>query len=69
MHHEWGQRGIGGKVRRKETTRKTKTQVGGQYYKWILREIEWNGMDWINLVQDRDHWRAFVNTIMNLRVP
>jgi hypothetical protein len=34
-----------------------------------LREIGWGGMDWIDLVQDRDQWRALVNTLMNLRVP
>jgi hypothetical protein len=32
-------------------------------------EIEWDGIDWIDLAQDRDEWRAFVNTVMNLRVP
>jgi hypothetical protein len=32
-------------------------------------EIGWGGMDWIDLVQDRDQWRALVNTIMSLRVP
>jgi hypothetical protein len=34
-----------------------------------LREIEWGGMDWIGMTQDRDQWRALVNTVMNLRVP
>jgi hypothetical protein len=31
--------------------------------------MEWNGMDWIDVVQDEDQWRALVNTVMNLRVP
>jgi hypothetical protein len=33
-----------------------------------LREIGWDGMDWIDLAQDRYQWRALVNTVMNLRV-
>jgi hypothetical protein len=33
-----------------------------------LTEIEWDGMDWIDLAQDKDQWRALVNTAMNLRV-
>jgi hypothetical protein len=32
-----------------------------------LREIGRDGMDWINLAQDRDQWRALVNTVMKLR--
>jgi hypothetical protein len=34
-----------------------------------LREIGWDGVDWINLVQDRDQWKALVNAVINLRVP
>jgi hypothetical protein len=34
-----------------------------------LREIGWDGVDRIDLAQDRDHWRALVNTVKNLRVP
>jgi hypothetical protein len=37
--------------------------------KMDLREAGWDGMDWINLAQDRDRWRALVNAVMNLRVP
>jgi hypothetical protein len=32
-----------------------------------LREIVWDGMNWIDLAQDRDQWRALVNTAMNFR--
>jgi hypothetical protein len=34
-----------------------------------LREIGFGDVDWIYLVQDRDRWRALVNTVMSLRVP
>jgi hypothetical protein len=37
--------------------------------KMDLREIGWDGMDWIDVAQDRDQWRDLVNTVMNLRVP
>jgi hypothetical protein len=37
--------------------------------KMVLREIGRDGMDWIDLAQDRNQWRALVNTVMNLRVP
>ena len=34
-----------------------------------VREVEWEGLDWIDLPQDRDMLRAVVNTVMNLRFP
>jgi hypothetical protein len=38
--------------------------------KMELREIGWDGMYWIDVVQDRDQWRALVNMVMNnLQVP
>jgi hypothetical protein len=37
--------------------------------KMDLREIGLGGMDCIDLAQDRDQWRALVNTVMNLRIP
>jgi hypothetical protein len=37
--------------------------------KMNLREIVWGDMDWIDLAQNRDQWRALVNTVINLRVP
>jgi hypothetical protein len=33
-----------------------------------LREVAWDGMDWIDLAQDRDQWRALVNMVMKLQV-
>jgi hypothetical protein len=37
--------------------------------KMDLQEGGWGGMDWIDLAQDRDRWRALVNAIVNLLVP
>jgi hypothetical protein len=34
-----------------------------------LRETGWDGMVWIDLIQDRDRWRDLVNTVMNFQVP
>jgi hypothetical protein len=50
-----------------------KRPLGRKRRRWVdnmkmdLREIEWDGIDWIDLAQDRDHLRALVNTAMNLR--
>jgi hypothetical protein len=52
-----------------------KRLLGGPRRRWednikiVLREIGWDDMDWIDLAQDRDQWKALVKTAMNLRVP
>ena len=42
---------------------------GGDVIKMYLQKLGWEGMDWIDLAQDRDRWRTLVNAVMNLRVP
>jgi hypothetical protein len=54
---------------------KGKIPLGKPRCRWVdnikmdLRDIGWDGMDWIKQVQDRDQWRAFVNMVMNLQLP
>jgi hypothetical protein len=43
--------------------------LGGWAILKLIFEIEWNGMDWIDVTQDGDQWRALVSTVMILRVP
>jgi hypothetical protein len=37
--------------------------------KMDFKEIGWDGMDWIDMAQERDQWRALVGTVMNLGIP
>jgi hypothetical protein len=34
-----------------------------------LQEVGWEGVEWIDMAQDRDRWQALMNAVMNLRVP
>jgi hypothetical protein len=51
-----------------------KRPLGTPRRRWVeninmdLREIEWDGVDWIGMAQDRDRWSALVNTVLNLPV-
>jgi hypothetical protein len=49
----WGDPGVDGRI----------------ILKWIFKKWDGGGMDWIDMAQDRDRWRALVNAVMNLRVP
>jgi hypothetical protein len=55
--------------------REVKRLLGRPRHKWKnntkmdLREIEWDCMDWIDLAQNREQWKALSNTVINLRVP
>jgi hypothetical protein len=52
-----------------------KRPLGRSRRRWVnnirknLREIGWGSMDWIELAQNRDQWRAVVKTVMKLRLP
>jgi hypothetical protein len=52
-----------------------KRPLGRPRRRWVdnikmdLREIGLDGVDWIDMAQDRDQWRDLVNTVLNLRVP
>jgi hypothetical protein len=52
-----------------------KRPLGRPRCRWVenikmdLRVIKWDGMDWIDVAQDRDQWRALVNTVMNFQLP
>jgi hypothetical protein len=70
MEHAWKRclRVLGGKP-------ESKTPLGRHRRRWEdnikrdLREIRIDGANWIQLAQDMVQWRAFVNTVMSLRVP
>jgi hypothetical protein len=52
-----------------------KRPLGRPRRRWVdnikmdLREIGWDGVDWIDMAQNRDQWRTLVNMVLNLRDP
>ena len=52
-----------------------KRPLGRPWYRWVdnikvdLHEVGCGGMDWTDVAQDRDRWRALANAVMNLQVP
>jgi hypothetical protein len=52
-----------------------KRPLGRPRHRWVdnirmdLGEVSWGDVDWIGLAQDRNRWRAVVNSVLNLRVP
>jgi hypothetical protein len=52
-----------------------KRPLGRPRRRWVdnimmyLREVGWGDVDWIGLAEDRNRWRALVNSVLNLRVP
>jgi hypothetical protein len=52
-----------------------KRPLGRSSRRWVdnirmdLGEVVWDNVDWIGLSKDRNRWRAFVNSVLNLRVP
>jgi hypothetical protein len=59
---------------REEEQPEGKKPLGRRRCRWVenikmdLGEIGWDGVDWIDLAQDRDKWGALVNVVMNLPV-
>jgi hypothetical protein len=59
---------FGGEARRKESLARSRRSKDDNI-KINFKETEWDGVYWICLASDRDRWRAFVNTVTNLRFP
>jgi hypothetical protein len=56
-------------------TPREKSPLGRPRRKWLdnirtdLGEVGWGDVDWIGLAQDRNRWRALMNSVLNLRIP
>ena len=65
---EWCIQCFGGETWGKETTWRRPRHRWEDNIKMDLQIVGWWGIDWIDLVQDRDRWRAVLNLVINLRV-
>ena len=72
MQHVWEKerhiQGFDGEIRGTETTWKTQAQMEDNI-NMDLQEMEWEGMDWNDVAENRGMWRAFVRVVMNVWVP
>jgi hypothetical protein len=70
---KWGRRGM--HIGCCWESRRKKRPLGRPRHRWVnnikmdLVEMGWCDVDWIDLAQDRDRWRALVNSVLNLQVP
>jgi hypothetical protein len=70
MLHEWGRRGTRiGYWWKSQRERGRPKRMRVDNIKMDLGEVERGDVDWIGLAQDRNRWRALVNSVLNLRVP
>jgi hypothetical protein len=73
MQHEWGRRGT--LIDYWWGSQRGKSSLGRPRHRWVdnirmdIGEVGWCDVDWIGLAQDRNRWRALVNSVLNLRIP
>jgi hypothetical protein len=69
MWHEWRDRRGAYRVLMGRPKGKRPLERPGDHIKTDLQVVGWGGMDWIDLTQDKDRWRALLNGIITFRFP
>ena len=71
MWYVWGRwevlKGFGGKPERKRPLGRPRRRCEDNIKMYVQEVVWWGGMDWINLAQDTEGWRALVTAVMNFR--